>query len=237
MLRGVWLVASWHDYPAGLLGRTEQPLLDWFGRHVKPGQTWIDAGAHYGYTAFALARLVGREGRVFAFEPVAETAGCVERGRTLNGMDQVTALPLGLGAAATLETQRLAVTRGMADLTLSPSDRSSAAAAARPPHDQSTVLTARFDWLWPLINGGRPEVHGVKIDVQGMEIDVLEGMQDLLTRAKPAVVVEVHAGVDRNRLLELLRRCGYRNAGSVDQDALKQSDVLEDDRSYAFEPA
>ena len=34
-------------------------------------------GAHYGYTALALSRLVGEEGRVFAFEPVPETAGCL----------------------------------------------------------------------------------------------------------------------------------------------------------------
>src|SRR5688500_734806 len=89
-LRGTWLVTSWHDYPAGLTGRTERPLLDWFAEHVRSGETWIDVGAHYGYTAFALAKLVGSTGRVFTFEPVAATAGCVDRGRMLNGLSQIT---------------------------------------------------------------------------------------------------------------------------------------------------
>jgi len=117
-LRGAWLVTSWHDYPAGLTGRTERPLLDWFARHVQPGETWLDVGAHYGYTAFALARLVGPAGRVFTFEPVPGTAGCVDQGRVLNALSHVTVVPMALGACATLEFRRLACTRGMADSTL-----------------------------------------------------------------------------------------------------------------------
>ena len=55
-LRGVAIVTSWHDYPGAILGRTEAPLLEWFRHNVRRSQTWIDIGAHYGYTAIALAR-------------------------------------------------------------------------------------------------------------------------------------------------------------------------------------
>src|SRR5437867_5167488 len=78
-LRGARIYTSWHDYPGAILGTTERPLLEWFWRNVSPGETWIDAGAHYGYTAIALCRLVGSAGRVFAFEPVLSTAGCGAR--------------------------------------------------------------------------------------------------------------------------------------------------------------
>ena len=123
-LRGSSLVTSWYDYPAGLLGRTERPLLDWFASNVRPGDTWIDVGAYCGYTAFALARLVGPAGRVFSFEPVPATAHCLYQGRALNGLTQVTVLPLGLGAPETLEMRRLGITHGMADATLSPGTKS-----------------------------------------------------------------------------------------------------------------
>src|SRR5881628_2781406 len=76
-LRGARIVTSWQDYPAGLMGRTERHLLGWFQREVRAEETWLDIGAHYGYTAIALSRLVGAAGRVFAFEPVTSTAGCV----------------------------------------------------------------------------------------------------------------------------------------------------------------
>ena len=72
-LRGAWLVTSWHDYPAGLAGRTERALLEWFAQNVHQGETWLDVGAHYGYTTIALGRLVGSHGRVFTFEPVPAT--------------------------------------------------------------------------------------------------------------------------------------------------------------------
>src|SRR5207237_10129798 len=74
-LRGASIYTSWHDYPGAILGTTEKPLLSWFQRHVSAGETWIDIGAHYGYTAIALCRLVGPTGRVVAFEPVPTTAG------------------------------------------------------------------------------------------------------------------------------------------------------------------
>jgi hypothetical protein len=62
-LRGCRIVTSWHDYPVAITGRTERPLLDWFTQNVKPEETWLDIGAHYGYTAIALSRLVGAAGR------------------------------------------------------------------------------------------------------------------------------------------------------------------------------
>jgi hypothetical protein len=62
-LRGYRIVTSWHDYPAAITGRTERPLLDWFAQNVNPNETWLDIGAHYGYTAIGLCRLVGAAGR------------------------------------------------------------------------------------------------------------------------------------------------------------------------------
>src|SRR2546425_11546720 len=82
-LRGYRIVTSWHDYPGAILGRTERPLLDWFEQNVEVGETWLDIGAHYGYTAIALSRLVGPAGRVFAFEPEIATCGHLALTRSL----------------------------------------------------------------------------------------------------------------------------------------------------------
>jgi len=62
-LRGCRIVTSWHDYPAAITGRTERPLLEWFAENVKKGETWLDIGAHYEYTAIGLCRLVGAAGK------------------------------------------------------------------------------------------------------------------------------------------------------------------------------
>ena len=230
-LRGTWMVTSWHDYPAGLSGRTERRLLAWFEAHVRPGETWIDVGAHYGYTAFALARLVGAAGRVVAFEPVPATAGCVDRGRTLNGFDQLVVLPFGLGAAESREVRRLELARGMADST-----RTTPAAGARG--GDALVPFVRFDWAWPLVHQGQPAIHGIKIDVQGMELEALSGMRETLARWRPQLVVELHAGVSRERVLTLLRELGYSaDAVPIEPARGEQTPQFLDDRSYAFSPA
>ena len=85
-LRGSAIVTSWHDYPAAILGKTELALLKWFGKNVGEGETWLDIGAHYGYTSIALCKLVGSAGHVYAFEPMLNTAGCVTRTRLLNDL-------------------------------------------------------------------------------------------------------------------------------------------------------
>jgi FkbM family methyltransferase len=229
-LRGARIVTSWHDYPAGIVGLTEGPLLDWFRRNVYIGQTWLDVGAHYGYTAIALSRRVGQNGRVFAFEPVTASAGCLAQARRLNGLSQLTIIPLGLGAPDTVACLRLPITRGMADRTID------------PHHDTwcETIQTARFDWLWPHINAGNDTIHGIKIDVQGMELEVLSGMQEILRREQPKLVIEFHRGVDRGAVLDLLKAAGYcTDAVSIEPGSrppAPTSDVA-DDCSYAFSPA
>ena len=79
-------------------------------------------------------------------------------------------------------------------------------------------------------------VHGVKIDVQGMELETLEGMRQTLVRWHPKLVVELHAGVSRERMQALLQETGYSTAAEpVGTVPLEQQPLL-DDRSYVFTP-
>jgi FkbM family methyltransferase len=223
-LRGAHIVTSWHDYPAGITGCTERGLLAWLQQNVKRGETWLDVGAHYGYTAIALSQFVGRAGRVFAFEPVVATAGCVAQTSKLNGLTQLTVVPFGLGMPETLACLRLPLERGMADLTLSDG-----------ADCWESLQIARLDWLWPLLNGGVDVIDGIKIDVQGMEIDVLLGMESILSRHHPKLVIELHTGVDRSTLIELLGHAGYQTrARAIEPQGDALQDELKDDHSYSF---
>jgi hypothetical protein len=92
-----------------------------------------------------------------------------------------------------------------------------------------------FDYWWHALGNNR--VHGVKIDVQGMELDVLEGMTGTLRDQHPKLVIELHSGVDRGRLTELLSTAGYCIPGSaVDLVPAQTEAMYADDHSYAFEP-
>ena len=126
------------------------------------------------------------------------------------------------------QMRRLPLTRGMADATLAPDDTGAFVDAP----------FVRFDWLWPLVRNGNGAIHGMKIDVQGMELDVLDGMRETLRRWRPRVVIELHSGVSRERILGLLNEAGYsREAVAIDPADGEGPARLLDDRSYAFNPA
>jgi FkbM family methyltransferase len=232
-LRGKRIVTSWWDYPAAIAGVTEPELLAWFGRNAKSGETWLDVGAHYGYTAISLGHLVGRSGRVFAFEPMAATVGCLARTRYLNGLEQLIIVPLALGMADGIQLQRLTTIRGMVDTTIR-----SSSGAGQPTSWSEAILVAQMDWLWPRIAGGDPAIHGIKIDVQGMELHVLRGMAGLLKSHHPKLVVELHRGVDRAEVLALLTQLGYSTkAVPIEPVPGEVEAQFIDDRSYAFSPS
>jgi FkbM family methyltransferase len=223
-IRGGKIVTSWHDYPAAILSRTERPLLAWFSKNVHQGETWLDVGAHYGYTAIALCKLVGAQGRVFAFEPLVSTAGCIGQARVLNELTQLSVVPIALGSGSDFSTNRMFITRGMIDSTLR--DRRGM---------EADFLVSRLDWLWPKICGADDQIHGIKIDVQGMEIDVLEGMAEVVRLYRPKLLVELHEGVSRERVLEIIASHGYALPGvAIEPGPGESTPVYTNDRTYLF---
>ncbi len=227
-LRGSVIVTSWHDYPGAILGQTERALLECFASNVGRGETWLDVGAHYGYTAIALCKLVGGSGRVFAFEPMLETAGCLSRGGSLNSFSQLTVIPMALGNCADVAVETLQSLRGMLGGVFE--GHSFNAADLR-----YQFLSCRLEWLWPKIAGPDLHIDGVKIDVQGTEIQVLEGMASVVERYHPKLLVEIHSGVSRPKLLDLIASMGYSPHGLAIEPLPGESDpVYADDRTYLF---
>jgi FkbM family methyltransferase len=58
-------------------------------RWLKPGMTAVDIGANLGVYSVLMARFVGPEGRVFAYEPGSEARGLLAQSRTINGTDNL----------------------------------------------------------------------------------------------------------------------------------------------------
>ena len=193
---------------------------------MKTGETWLDIGAHYGYTAIALSKCVGTTGRVYAFEPSISTAGYLVQTRAKNDLQQLTVVPFGLGGLDDLEILALPFERGMLDSTKDGSDW------------LETLFVSRLDWLWPKICGENENIDGIKIDVQGMEIDVLHGMSSILQKNKPKLIIELHTGVDRDAFLHQIKSAGYSpDAISLIEDEEGTVNRLIDDTSYLFLPA
>jgi FkbM family methyltransferase len=153
---------------------------------LRPGMTFVDVGAHYGYHSLLASRLVGPSGRVVAIEPA--------RG----------VLPLlraNTAAAANITVEAVAACGTTGPVVLSdfgPGDSalSTILGGARVPPDERARLRADTysvdgvaldDHL--LGRGIRPDF--VKLDAEGAELDILSGMQRILEDVGPVVAMEV----------------------------------------------
>ena len=170
--------------------RTSEPEYARLGQWVQPGDWVIDVGANVGHYAVRLSQLVGPSGRVLAFEPVPETfellasdiAACGTRNVSLFNV----AVSAGMRVAGiTLPRFATGLTNYyMAELT----DRGGA----------FDVLTVPLDALMP------PErVSLVKLDVEGHEMQALLGMQGLLRRDHPRLIVEGRSSEVATFLVEI----------------------------------
>jgi FkbM family methyltransferase len=150
---------------------------------LRPGDVFVDVGANAGYYTALAARIVGREGHVYALEPGAESFAKLQRNVALNGFDDhVTAIEAAAGAAD-----------GTATLYGPAAGHDATSSLRRPDAGaRGTEVPVR-----PLHAVVAPEhrrrLRLVKIDVEGHEDDVLRGLEPLLDAGSmPAIVVEVH---------------------------------------------
>src|SRR5579862_8340407 len=70
--------------------------IDFLRRWLRPGMRAIDIGANIGVYTLTLAKRVGREGAVWAFEPTPEPAASLRNGIARNGFKQVTVVERAL---------------------------------------------------------------------------------------------------------------------------------------------
>jgi len=166
---GRFLVDSRHPEDwAMLFGGMEESQLRWATSQVTRGSTAWDVGAHHGYYAVALARVVGAAGSVQAFEPFPESAEVVRRNVQLNRVSETVAVhPCAVGAA--VGTGRLQLSEN------GPQNHSLVAALSfegRTVEVPVTTIDAQVAAL------GTP--HFIKLDVEGAELEALRGASRLL---------------------------------------------------------
>jgi FkbM family methyltransferase len=141
-----------------------------------PGSVVVEAGAHMGMRTVPLARHVGPDGFVYAYEPQRLIFQVLCANLALNSVPNVDARPAAVGAE-----------RGWVELPdLDYSKRNNfGGVAVRACTGGKRVPLVRLDEDLELIR-----LNLMKIDVEGMELDVLRGADGLIRRFRPALYVE-----------------------------------------------
>jgi len=167
-----------------LLGTVEQEIQDVLQLWLRPEMTVYDVGANVGFITVIAARLVGEKGSVCGFEPVPMLADQATHNASLNQFQQVS-----IHRVALSDQDGEAVFQVSKNLTMGK-------LVSRDSHepDAANELAVRKRKLDTLIaTEGLPEPDLVKIDVEGAEAAVLDGAAEVLRRARPALLIELHS--------------------------------------------
>ena len=62
-------------------------MTDLLRQVLRPADTYVDVGANIGYFSLLAARLVGKQGHVFAFESISQNVKLLYLSRQANGFD------------------------------------------------------------------------------------------------------------------------------------------------------
>jgi FkbM family methyltransferase len=157
-------------------GVFELPVSETIARLLDPGELAVDVGANVGYMSGLMARRVGTDGEVIAFEPHPGLCNVLTSNATRWGaqgsLGEVTVKELALSNRA--GQRSLTIPEGfrgnMGTATL---ERGAVGSAQKSIHVRATTLDQEL---------GERSVALLKLDVEAHELAVLQGARRLLAR-------------------------------------------------------
>jgi FkbM family methyltransferase len=165
---------------------------------LRPGQTFVDVGAHVGYFSVLASKLVGPTGTVIAVEPESRNLELLRRNLARNGCTNTLVVPFAARS-----------TRGWLSPARDEANRGSHR-LMRSGEPGTMVRCVRLDDLLP------SKVDVVKIDAQGYDHDVVEGLErTFLGNPQLIVIAELatneleRIGVDPAWVLARYEALGY----------------------------
>jgi FkbM family methyltransferase len=182
----------------------EEALTAMMIKHLKPGFTVIDVGAHVGLHALMFSRRVGPMGRVLAVEPSPASARLLRQHIAWNDCHNVEVIEAAAGDR-----------QEQVSFTFHPD--------ATHPHGFANSLAYKSGGATNVVPmttidaicAGRTP-HLIKMDVEGAELLALRGARETLARCSPILIIAIHPdelrvlGASPTELVGFLDAFGYQ---------------------------
>lgn len=191
-----------------MTGAYSSDLIEMMLSRLRRGMTVIDVGANIGAMTVPFAQWVGRDGKVWAFEPDPRQVALLEKNLRRNGYQNVNVVAAALGdgdGPVTLLAPDLDE-RNQGIGTIVPG-------AGADKVRREVVPIWRFDSF--ASRHGIDHADLIKVDIQGAELLFLAGAMTFLQRVKPQLVIEVSpvdlatGGSGSRSLLKQIALIGY----------------------------
>jgi FkbM family methyltransferase len=144
---------------------------------LKPGMVFVDVGANIGYFTLLASDLVGKDGQVIAIEPLPQNHQLLIKSVELNQLDNVEIHSIAAGPKNDTMDMCQEVRFNSGSFHFNNPDK---------PKQMTWKMEVRR--LDDILEDRKPDL--VKIDVEGGEALVFEGMQEILTKHRPLILME-----------------------------------------------
>ncbi len=184
----------------GLMEAFETELVK---KEIKKGDCVLDIGANIGYYTLIFAKLVGDEGKVFAFEPDPDSFALLKKNVEINGYRNVTLIQKAV-SNRTEKAKLYLCGDNFADHRIYDS------------HDGRNSIGIETIRLDDYFKDPGQKIGFIKMDIQGSEFLAAEGMLDLLDRNRSTKIITEYwpvgierCGRDAGKYIELFRSRGF----------------------------
>lgn len=175
-------------------GEYSEGEVDVFKQILKKGESVIEVGSNIGSHTVPLAEIVGRYGKVYAFEPQRLAFQILNGNLAINSIDNV-------------HTYQLAVSDKPGTITvpvLDPRANNNWGGL-----ELGSYVSGEKVAVVTLDNLDIPKCKLIKVDVEGMELNVIKGAEKYIKQHQPVLYVESDREDRHNELAEYIASLGY----------------------------
>lgn len=161
----------------------EESTTELFKKVVKEDNVVVDLGANIGYFTLLAARLVGKKGKVYAFEPEPKNYDYLIKNIKLNDYENIVALQKAVSDKKG-KTKLFICPYDTGHHTINQHEGIEAYKQGRVIDDKKDFIEIETITLDEFFEGEEESIDFIKIDVEGAEMLVLSGMDRMLRKNK-----------------------------------------------------
>lgn len=185
------------------LGTYEPELQAVVADLLQPGIVAYDVGANIGYITLLLARTVGENGQVYAFEALPANLERLQTNLELSGF----------GSRVTLVPGAVVDRAGPVHFLVGPSGgmgKAEGSAGRQNIAYPETITVPGLSLDDFIYQDNHPAPQVVKMDIEGGEVMALPGMRRILKEIRPLVLLELHGPEAARIAWDCLTSSGYQ---------------------------
>jgi len=181
---------------SSLLGRWEWESQIIYNSVIMPGFVVFDLGANFGIHSLLYSKLIGSDGKVFAFEPLPSNISDLELHKKANNIDNIEIVPVGI-----------ADTEGECEFLIA--DHGSQGSLVGIGKENGSRIIIPITTLDNFCYKNKIFPDFVKIDIEGAEGVALKGFEECVSKTYPFFSIDLHTPEQDMLVGAFMEKFGY----------------------------